>query len=472
MGYIQQSDTKKIYAYLTQLGKEKIISGDTIDFQIKYFSLHDDDINYGVASKTSGLTYNIPKSGFIPNITGDNNLCLPNISDATFLKANILFDEIIILEPTYTITPDKNIIYENDIVTFTIETKNVNNGTVLNWTNIGTTIASDFVENTINGNVTIISDRATFSLKVKYDTITETDGESIIIVLKNQTGNILATAPQVVVNDLPPLQGGVMTPCLNNGTSKIRISIFLPSGGGGAGGPYKWRAVPIDSNGNLIYPYDGPTPNIYSTRSITETYDFPTEYNNSNVFYNIYLIDSQGNEGLINTTTTTCSIAPTGSLILTVEPTNIALGGAVGSYDLIGTNILQEPSQNFDFIATLTKSDNSPITLQEQNSVSFKLTKDLNFDIHVDITNQFGPFSDTTVYSFANNVIKNQTNTFIQKKINLKAIRNSNVLLKPASNSFAQTRPFSIKLKLNTVTGGPTVQNDTLTIDGYKWIWI
>ena len=49
MGYIQQSNTKKIYAYLTQLGKEKIISGDTIDFQVKYFSLHDEDINYIIA---------------------------------------------------------------------------------------------------------------------------------------------------------------------------------------------------------------------------------------------------------------------------------------------------------------------------------------------------------------------------------------------------------------------------------------
>jgi hypothetical protein len=98
MGYIQQSNIKKIYAYLTQLGKEKIISGDTIDFQVKYFSLHDEDINYIIASKTSGTTYNIPKSGFIPDITGDDNICLPNISDATFLEKNKLVG--IIVPPT------------------------------------------------------------------------------------------------------------------------------------------------------------------------------------------------------------------------------------------------------------------------------------------------------------------------------------------------------------------------------------
>ena len=96
MGYIQQSDVKKIYAYLTQLGKEKIISGNTTDFQVTHFSLHDEDINYIIASKISGTTYNIPKSGFIPNITGDDNICLPNISDATFLEKNMLVG---IIEP-------------------------------------------------------------------------------------------------------------------------------------------------------------------------------------------------------------------------------------------------------------------------------------------------------------------------------------------------------------------------------------
>jgi hypothetical protein len=99
MGYIQQSNTKKIYAYLTQLGKEKIISGDTIDFQVKYFSLHDEDINYIIASKTSGTTYNIPKSGFIPDITGDSDICLSAISDATFLEKNKLVGIIVPPQP-------------------------------------------------------------------------------------------------------------------------------------------------------------------------------------------------------------------------------------------------------------------------------------------------------------------------------------------------------------------------------------
>jgi hypothetical protein len=468
MGYIQQSDVKKIYAYLTQLGKEKIISGDTIDFQVKYFSLHDDDINYIIASKLSGTTYNIPKSGFIPNITGDDNICLPAISDATFLEKNKLFDiTSTTLEVKYKITPNKTVIYENDVVTFTIETENVDNGTVLNWSNIGTSIASDFVENIINGTVTIMSDMATFSLKAKYDTIVETNGESIIINLKNQAGDILATAPQVVVYDLPRIIGGVIPTCLNNGTDKLKIQIISPSGG--AGGPCKWKAEAIDINGNAI---TLPDPNIYSVKQVNETYDFPTKFLNTNVYYRIYLIDSQGNENVIYITTTTCAVS-VGNLILKVEPTNITTIGSVGSYDGFSTNILIGEARNFDFIATLTKSDGSAITLSEQNSVSFKLTKDLNFDNYVDINAAFGPFIDTTVYSFANNVTSNATNTFIQKKISFKVVRTNNGLTKPigGSNSFATQQFFSIKLKLNNIIGSATVQNDTLTISGIKFIW-
>lgn len=87
MGFIQQSSDKKIYAYLTQLGKEKILNATSLDdFNIKFFSLHDDDINYKISSKQNGLNYNIPESGFIPNITGDDESCSPNISKSFKLK--------------------------------------------------------------------------------------------------------------------------------------------------------------------------------------------------------------------------------------------------------------------------------------------------------------------------------------------------------------------------------------------------
>jgi hypothetical protein len=91
MGYIQKSGVKKLYAYLTQDGREKIITGNTIDFQVKYFTLHDDDINYQISSRLiTAATYNTLQSGFIPDITGDIDNCLPVISDATYLEKNKL----------------------------------------------------------------------------------------------------------------------------------------------------------------------------------------------------------------------------------------------------------------------------------------------------------------------------------------------------------------------------------------------
>jgi hypothetical protein len=104
MGYIQQSDTKKIYAYLTQLGKEKFIIGELEDFQVKYFSLHDDDINYYISAKNiSASTYNTLKSGFISDVTGDDDICLSSISDATLLKNKLVYFPPVVVDGEYTV---------------------------------------------------------------------------------------------------------------------------------------------------------------------------------------------------------------------------------------------------------------------------------------------------------------------------------------------------------------------------------
>lgn len=479
MGFVAESNNKKIYAYLTEKGKINVLTGDTIDFEVKYFSLHDNDVNYYISSKKSNNIYNALPSGFIPDITGDDNICAPNTLN-TLLK-DILTTPIIVLIPDYQIQPDKISVNEGEKIIYTITTQNVTDST-LYWSYNGTTSSADFIEGISAGSTNPISlitntstpsiKSASFSLNVKNDVLTE-GVENITVFLKNAAGDTLATAAVVQIQDTsttiptpPPLYGGVQPTCLNNGTDKLKIQIIVA--GGGAGGPYKWKAVPIDSNGNLVFPYD---PNIYITRLITETYDFPTKYINSNVFYKIYLTDSQGNQGLINTTTTICTVPLAGNLILSIEPASTALGATVGSHDGFSTNILIGEARNFDFIARLTKSDNSAITPSERNSVSFKLTKDLNSDNYIDVSSQFGPFIDTTVYSFSNNIEISQTNTIIIKRISLSVFRKNVALSRPAPSSNAIQSALSIKLKLNTVTGGPTVQNDTLTITGTKWIW-
>jgi hypothetical protein len=92
MAFVNKSNTKKIYAYLTKQGREKILTGDTADFIITQFSLHDDDVNYEISSNKIGLNYNTLPSGFIPDVTGDNQEC--TLSVAEQLLRNELFGSI------------------------------------------------------------------------------------------------------------------------------------------------------------------------------------------------------------------------------------------------------------------------------------------------------------------------------------------------------------------------------------------
>lgn len=85
MGFIPQIATKTLYAYLTPLGRQYILDGDKADFQVEYFTLHDDDVNYFISSNMSAGTssyYTLP-SGFVPDITGDADTCIKSIAEGT-----------------------------------------------------------------------------------------------------------------------------------------------------------------------------------------------------------------------------------------------------------------------------------------------------------------------------------------------------------------------------------------------------
>jgi hypothetical protein len=88
MAFITSSTTKTLSAYLTQLGRKYVLDGNKEDFQIEYFSLHDDDTNYNLASIKTNNIYNTLPSGFVPDITGDIDSCLKSISYATNVNNN------------------------------------------------------------------------------------------------------------------------------------------------------------------------------------------------------------------------------------------------------------------------------------------------------------------------------------------------------------------------------------------------
>jgi hypothetical protein len=89
MGFIQQSTTKKIYAYLTQYARQQILDGNESDFTVKYFSLHDNDVNYKISANIVNNVYNTLPSGFVPDITGDNDGCLFSIANGIQLENSL-----------------------------------------------------------------------------------------------------------------------------------------------------------------------------------------------------------------------------------------------------------------------------------------------------------------------------------------------------------------------------------------------
>lgn len=103
---------------------------------------------------------------------------------------------------TYLIAPSAQTVNEGSAISWTITTSNVSSGTVLYWTNSGTTVASDFVQNTNSGSVTINGGTASFSLTLASDFVTE-GTESINISLRTTSisGTIVANANSVVVTD-------------------------------------------------------------------------------------------------------------------------------------------------------------------------------------------------------------------------------------------------------------------------------
>lgn len=101
MGFIPQVSTKTLYAYLTQKGREYILNGDKEDFQVAYFTLHDEDVNYFISSNISaGTTYYTLQSGFVPDITGDADTCIKSIAAGTGVNMMSTLSGSTVIDPT------------------------------------------------------------------------------------------------------------------------------------------------------------------------------------------------------------------------------------------------------------------------------------------------------------------------------------------------------------------------------------
>ena len=103
---------------------------------------------------------------------------------------------------SYTLTPSVSTTNEGTTIAYTVTTTNLANGTVVYWTNSGSTQAADFVDGVNTGSITINSNTASFSRAVSNDTLTE-GPETVQIVLRtgSTSGPVVASSTSIVVND-------------------------------------------------------------------------------------------------------------------------------------------------------------------------------------------------------------------------------------------------------------------------------
>lgn len=119
--------------------------------------------------------------------------------------------------PTYTIVPSVFSMNEGQSVNFNVTTTNVSNGTVLYWTNTGTTSAADFTDGQVAGSVTINNNSGTITRTLTNDLATE-GNETIVVQLRSGSiaGAILAVASTVTVVDSSTAPASTSKLCFRN----------------------------------------------------------------------------------------------------------------------------------------------------------------------------------------------------------------------------------------------------------------
>lgn len=103
---------------------------------------------------------------------------------------------------SYTITPSATAINEGQSITYTITSTGVANGTVIYWTNAGSTVAADFTDSINSGSITINSNSGSLTRTLSNDLVTE-GPQTVQIQLRtgSTSGPIVASSNSVNVTD-------------------------------------------------------------------------------------------------------------------------------------------------------------------------------------------------------------------------------------------------------------------------------
>jgi hypothetical protein len=107
MGFISSANTVTLETYLTQLGRNYLLTGEESRSKVKYFTLGDSDTNYLIAINENGSAEkNILTSGFVPDVTGDDTGCIKSVANGVGLKHRLKYvnPEVVITTDTGTTT--------------------------------------------------------------------------------------------------------------------------------------------------------------------------------------------------------------------------------------------------------------------------------------------------------------------------------------------------------------------------------
>jgi hypothetical protein len=103
------------------------------------------------------------------------------------------------LTTSATISESASTINGGQAVTYNIATTNIPDGTLLYWSSVGTMTSADFADNTLSGTVSVTSNTATL-VRTASSSVSST--KTIVLQVRNSTGNLLATAPTVTVKPI------------------------------------------------------------------------------------------------------------------------------------------------------------------------------------------------------------------------------------------------------------------------------
>jgi len=171
--------------------------------------------------------------------------------------------------PTYSFARDQSIVNEttNRLITFTITTTNVADGTQIYWINYGSTDLNDFTAFTNQGFVTVYNNTATFNRNMRMDGTTEGD-ETVFVFFYSDSGynNLIGYAGSTTVTDTST------APVYNEAVSVSPSTAVYPNGvtfyitGATPSGSYRFSVnntnydsstYYLDASGNVTGPTNG-----------------------------------------------------------------------------------------------------------------------------------------------------------------------------------------------------------------------